>query len=86
MPSNPDSTAAEKAALKIAIALDTLGSRIYRDVHVENTDITEAVTDPETVKILTDFTAFAEERLAVLDDPEVKAVLEAAMAHQEGQR
>jgi hypothetical protein len=83
MPSNPEPTAAEKAALKIAIALDTLGGRIYRDIHPETADIAE---DPEVDKVLTGFMAYAEERLAVLDDPEVKAVLDAAMAREEGQR
>lgn len=74
---------AEAAALKIAIALDTLGGRVYRDIHPETADIAE---DPEVDKVLTGFMAYAEERLAVLDDPEVKAVLDAVMARQEDQR
>lgn len=74
---------AESAALKIAIALDNLGSRIYRDVHAEHADLTEALTDPADIKMLNDFTAFAEERFAVLDDPEVKTVLDAAMARRD---
>jgi hypothetical protein len=64
---------------KVATALDQIGGRIYRDIHTEATDVTEHVED-WVAKVLRDFTAYAEEHLAVLNDPSVRAALETTPA------
>jgi hypothetical protein len=63
------------AALKtVASALDNLGGRIYRDLRDEYDDITDRVGD-EDAKLLREFNAFADDQLAVLSDPVVRAAL-----------
>lgn len=71
-----------RAVAALATALDSLGARIYRDLHVENTDIAARATDPQLAETLSGFTAYAEDCLAVLDDPEVRIALDAALARR----
>jgi hypothetical protein len=63
-----------EAVKTVATALDQIGGRIYRDLHVESTDIEQHVAD-WVAKVLREFTAYAEEQLAVLNDPAVRAAL-----------
>lgn len=69
-----------RAVAVLATALDSLGARIYRDLHVESTDIAARAADPRLAETLAGFTAYAEDCLAVLDDPEVRTILDAALA------
>ena len=58
----------------LATALDDIGARIYRDV---NPDSSYEPWDEQTAQKLSDFAAYAEKQLAVLDHPDVKAALAA---------
>lgn len=83
MTQNPPASAEEpyvRTVAALATALDSLGARIYRDLHVENTDIAAHAADPQLVETLSGFTAYAEDCLAVLNDPEVRTVLDTALA------
>ena len=68
------------AVTALATALDSLGARIYRDLHVDSTDLGAHGADPRLAQLLTGFSAYAEECLSVLDDPDVRIVLDAALA------
>lgn len=63
------------AVRALASALDNVGSRIYSDI---NPDSSYEPLDERTANLLSDFTAYAEGQLAVLDDPTVKAALAAS--------
>lgn len=66
-----------RTVTKLATALDNLGGRIYRDIDPENTSLP---TDSESAAILDRFMSFAENSLAVLNDPEVRSVVDAALS------
>ncbi|WP_230554397.1 hypothetical protein [Salinispora arenicola] len=66
----------------LATALDSLGARIYRDLHVESADLAARGIDPQVTAMLTSFSTYAEDCLAVLDDPAVRTVLDAAMTRR----
>ncbi|MDG4750276.1 hypothetical protein O7630_04945 [Micromonospora sp. WMMD718] len=70
------------AVTVLATALDSLGARIYRDLHIESTDLAARGVDPQVTAMLTSFSTYAEDCLAVLDDPAVRNALDAAMAHR----
>jgi hypothetical protein len=72
------------AVTVLATALDRLGARIHRDLHVDSTD-SALGTDPQVTKLLVGFSAYADECLAALDDATVQAALAAAgtAAHQQ---
>lgn len=67
-----------RAVMTLATALDSLGGRIYRDLAGDYAEIHTS----DVPKTVDGFNAFAEDCLAVLDDPEVKAALDAAAARQ----
>jgi hypothetical protein len=71
------------AVSALATALDKLGARIYRDLHVDSTDAVTVDADPRLTAMLTSFSAYAEECLAVLDDPSVRTVLDTAASARE---
>lgn len=73
-------TAYTDAVTVLANALDQLGARIYRDLHVDSSDID--VSDPRLVSTLTGFSAYADECLSALDNPSVRNVLAATRANQ----
>jgi len=66
-----------RAVAKLATALDQLGGRIYRDLAGDYAEIHTSGDAPKTVD---GFNAAAEEFLAVLNDPEVRVVVEAALS------
>jgi hypothetical protein len=68
------------AVTVLASALDQLGARIYRDLHVDSSDID--VSDSRLINTLTGFSAYADECLAALDDPSVRTILAATRARQ----
>jgi chromosome segregation ATPase len=70
-----ENTALTAALGTVATALDSLGGRIYRDLRDEYDDITGRV-GPREAKLLREFNAFADDQLAVLDAPAVRAALE----------
>jgi hypothetical protein len=61
----------------LATALDELGARIYRDLHVESGCL-DASDSPRIAATLTDFSAYADQCLTALDDPSVVKALAAA--------
>lgn len=65
------------AVTALATALDELGARIYRDVHVESSyiDLPEGSKLTDT---LNEFSAYTDECLTVLDSPVVVRALAAA--------
>ena len=63
----------------LATALDGLGARIHRDLHVDSSHI-DLSADPRLATTLAGFSAYADECLAVLDDPAVISALAAARA------
>lgn len=67
------------AVTVLATALDRLGARIHRDLHVESSYI-DLSGAPRLAETLTGFSAYADECLAALDDPGVIAALGAARA------
>lgn len=69
------------AVTVLAAALDRLGARIHRDLHVESSHI-DLSADPELASTLTGFSAYADECLTVLDNPAVTRALAAAQAIQ----
>jgi hypothetical protein len=60
----------------LAQALDRLGARIHRDLHVESME-GAPVADPQLAATLAAFSAYADDCLEVLDDARVLAVLRA---------
>ncbi|WBB93350.1 hypothetical protein [Verrucosispora sp. WMMC514] len=64
----------EDAVAVLVTALDQLGARIHRDLHVESSHI-DLSADPQLANTLTGFSAFADECLAVLDNPAVARAL-----------
>jgi hypothetical protein len=68
--------------MALATALDNLGARLYRDLHVDTTDLAVTSRDPQVATTLISFSAYAEECLAVLDNPDVLAALEHARAQR----
>lgn len=62
--------------LKVATALDSLGARVYSDLNFDSSYL-----DPENADAMQDaikrFCAYAEQCLEVLDDPAVRAALDA---------
>jgi hypothetical protein len=69
-----ENTALAAAVKTIATALDNLGGRIYRDLRDEYDDIAERV-GADDAKMLRAFNDYAEEQLAVLNNPAVRAAL-----------
>lgn len=69
LPTNAD-TAHTDAVTVLATALDRLGARIHRDLHVESSyiDLSDA---PGLAETLAGFSAYADECLAALDNPAV---------------
>lgn len=67
------------AVTVLATALDRLGARIHRDVHIESSYI-DLSGDPRLAETLAGFSAYADECLTALDDPGVIAALAAASA------
>jgi hypothetical protein len=65
------------AVRALATALDNVGCRIYRDVNPDSSYI--AVEDERVALVLSDFTAYADEQLGVLDDPTIKRVVGEAL-------
>lgn len=70
---------AHTAVTVLAEALDQLGARIYRDINPDSSY--ENITDPRLLKILNEFSGFAEECLTALDHPAVREALD--IAHRE---
>lgn len=70
------------AVTALATALDELGARIYRDVHVDSSyiDLPEGSKLTDT---LTEFSAYTDECLTVLDNPVVVRALAAARTQQQ---
>lgn len=68
------------AVTVLATALDRLGARIHRDLHVDSSYI--EVTDPQLVDTLTGFSAYADECLAALDNPAVTSALAAVRTNR----
>ncbi|MET8152058.1 hypothetical protein ACIBSW_40460 [Actinoplanes sp. NPDC049668] len=64
------------AVTVLATALDNLGARIHRDLHVESSYI-DVSEDSALAEILTGFSSFADRCLAALHDPAVKRALAA---------
>ncbi|MFE9205663.1 hypothetical protein [Micromonospora sp. NPDC007230] len=69
------------AVTVLATALDQLGARIHRDLHIESSHI-DLSADPQLANTLAGFSAYADECLTVLDNPAVTRALAAAQAHQ----
>ncbi|TCB94451.1 hypothetical protein E0H26_21255 [Micromonospora zingiberis] len=69
------------AVTVLATALDQLGARIHRDLHVESSHL-DVSADPQLANTLTGFSAYADECLSVLDNPAVTRALAAAQADQ----
>lgn len=65
------------AVTVLAEALDRLGARIYRDLHVESREAAP-VSDPDLAMTLAKFSAYADECLEALEDARVLAALMAA--------
>lgn len=64
------------AVAVLATALDELGARIYRDLHIESGHI-DVSGSPRLAATLTEFSAYADQCLAVLDNPVVAKALAA---------
>jgi hypothetical protein len=65
------------AVTVLAEALDRLGARIHRDLHVESGEAAP-VADPDLAITLAKFSAYADECLEALEDARVVATLVAA--------
>ena len=65
------------AVTVLAEALDRLGARIHRDLHVESREAAP-VSDPDLARTLAKFSAYADECLETLEDARVVAALMAA--------
>jgi hypothetical protein len=72
-----DSVQPYAAVTVLAEALDRLGARIHRDLHVESREAAP-VSDPDLARTLVKFSAYADECLEVLEDARVLAALTAA--------
>lgn len=59
--------------LVVATALDRLGARIHRDLHVDSSYLDVSDTDPQLARVLRDFSDLADECLEALDHPVVLA-------------
>ena len=59
------------AVTVLATALDRLGARIHRDLHVESSYIDLSGAPRRLAETLAGFSAYADECLAALDDPAV---------------
>ncbi|GAB1644178.1 hypothetical protein [Krasilnikovia sp. MM14-A1259] len=68
-----------EAVTVLATALDNLGARIHRDLHVESSYI-DVGDDPDLADLLTGFSSFADQCLAALHDPAVTRALAATRA------
>lgn len=64
------------AVTVLATALDELGARIYRDIHIDSGYI-DVSDSPRLAATLTDFSAYADQCLAALDNPAVAQILAA---------
>lgn len=65
------------AVTVLAEALDRLGARIHRDLHVESGEAAP-VADPDLAMTLAKFSTYADECLEALEDTQVVAALVAA--------
>ncbi|SNS90400.1 hypothetical protein [Actinoplanes regularis] len=74
-PQASTNTAHVDAVTVLATALDRLGARIHRDLHVDSSHID--LSDPRLAATLTGFSAYADECLAALDNPAVTSALAA---------
>ncbi|WIM99971.1 hypothetical protein ACTOB_003642 [Actinoplanes oblitus] len=74
-PPTSTDTAYADAVTVLATALDRLGARIHRDLHVDSSHID--LSDPRLAATLTGFSAYADECLAALDNPAVTTILAA---------
>jgi hypothetical protein len=63
-----------RAVSVLANALDNLGARIHRDLHVGSSYI-DVSEDPALAEILTGFSDFADRCLDALSDPDVRRAL-----------
>jgi hypothetical protein len=63
-----ENMALAEAVKTVATALDNLGGRVYRDFNSDYSEVADSV-------ILREFNVYAEEQLAALDDPAVRAAL-----------
>jgi hypothetical protein len=68
------------AVTVLAEALDQLGARIYRDINPDSSY--ENITDPHLLKLLNEFSGFADECLTALDHPAVREALDAVRKDQ----
>lgn len=66
--------AAEQAVAVLVVAIDKLGARIYRDLHVDSESYVQ-MCDPVADALLADFSTFADGCLEALADARVLAVL-----------
>jgi hypothetical protein len=80
-PTGTDAAYAD-AVTVLATALDELGARIYRDVHVESSYL-HLPEDSKLTDTLTEFSAYTDECLTVLDNPIVVRALAAARTQQQ---
>ena len=80
-PTGTDAAYAD-AVTVLATALDELGARIYRDVHVESSYL-HLPEDSKLTDTLTEFSAYTDECLTVLDNPIVVRALAAARIQQQ---
>lgn len=62
----------------LATALDNLGARIYRDIHIDSSYIPLPADDPALLRIVSDFSSFADDVLGALNHPAVKRALAGA--------
>jgi ribulose-5-phosphate 4-epimerase/fuculose-1-phosphate aldolase len=69
-----------EAVTVLATALDELGARIYRDLHIESGHI-DVSGSPQLTAILSDFSAYADQCLAALDNPAVANALAGVPRH-----
>ena len=67
----------------LATALDELGARIHRDLHVESSHI-DLSGNPRLAATMSDFSTYADNCLAALDAPAVAKVLAATRAGRRG--
>jgi hypothetical protein len=80
LPAGAD-TAHTDAVTVLATALDRLGARIHRDLHVESSYI-DLSGAPGLAETLAGFSAYADECLAALDNPAVIDALAVSRASQ----
>ena len=72
-----------EAVTMLAQALDRLGARIHRDLHVDSAHV-DLIADPQLEATLARFSAYADDCLEVLDDAKVMAALHAAETARTG--